>query len=230
MPKLKHIGIAAITAEGAALCYKTILAEAAKILGPNQHPEISLHSFSFSKLLEAQHKKDWDTVGKYIVESINKLAVAGANFAVMPANATHYAFDYIQQNGSIPLLNLVSLTSEECKKLNFTKVGVLGVGVTMSGGLYRKPLTALGIEPITPDDEQQKIINDIIFQEIIPEKITESGIDKIIEIIKKLKIGGCDGVILGCTELPIIINKTNSPLPFIDTTRLLAKKALEFAM
>lgn len=227
---MKHIGIVGVSAEGAALCYSTMVQESSKILGEFRHPEISLNNLSFQMIVEVQRWKDWKTVGQILVSSIKKLKEIGADFAVIPANSVHYSFDYLKEHSPLPLLSIVDVTVKECLERGYKRVGVLGVGVTMSDGLYENPLRAAGIEPVIPDQEQQNILNELIYQEIIPKKVTTATVDKAIAVVQSLKEQGCDAVILGCTELPIIITEEHSPLPFVDTTRLLAKKAVELAL
>ena len=227
---VKHIGIVGVTAEGASLCYKTICSEASKIIGLNRHPEISLHNQSFHKILEPFDKKDWKALAEIINGSINKLASCGANFAIIPANSVHFAFKEIQKISPIPVLSIVEIAAKECKEKKYKTVGILGVGITMSDGLFDEHFKKYGIEPVAPSKTEQKIISDVIYNEIVPAKATNNSARKIAEVISSLKKKGCDAVILGCTELPIIIDKSNSPLPFIDTTRLLAAKALEYAL
>lgn len=182
MSRLKNIGIVAITAEGASLCYRTIVTESSKLLGSNKHPEIFLHNPSFHTILEAQKKKDWVKVSDIVCGSIDK------------------------------------------------KVAVLGVGMTMSDGLYEGPLERNNIKAIVPSAQDQNWINTFIYDEIVPAKISQESIKSLLSIINKLKNEGAEAVILACTELPLVINKNNSPLPFIDTTTLLAQKAVEFSV
>ena len=230
MTRSKNIGIVGITAEGASLCYRTIVSESSVYLGHYHHPEIFLHNPSFHTILEAQKEKDWYEVARIVSLSIDKLTSIGAEVIVIPANSVHYAITEITAASPIPVLNMIELVAAECNKKNFKKVAILGVGITMSDGLYVQPLKNVGIEPILPTDEDQTIINTIIYEEIVPGKVTAHSIEIIVSILEKLKKQGCDGVILGCTELPIVITDSNSPLPFIDTTRLLAQKALEFSL
>ncbi|HLC59821.1 MAG TPA: amino acid racemase [Candidatus Nanoarchaeia archaeon] len=226
----KHIGIVGVTSEGASLCYRTICSEASKIMGLNHHPEISIHNHSFNEILEAQNKRDFPVVAKIIADSIKKLYSSGADFIIIPSNSVHFAFNEIEKNSPIPVLSIVEIAAKECKGKNYRKVGILGVGMTMSDGLFNEELKKYNITPVNPNQHGQKIVNDVIYQEIVPSKTTVNTIQKIIEVINSLKKQGCDAVILGCTELPLVINRKNSPLPFIDTTRLLAKKALEYAL
>lgn len=227
--KSKHIGIIAITAEGAALCYKTIVSASSKMMGRNQHPEITLHTKSFDQILNPQLQQDWQTVANIVLDSIQKVAASGAQFAVIPSNAIHFAYNLIAQKSPIPVLSIVDVSVEECKNLGWKKTLVLGVGQTMQLGLFSKPLLDIGIEPVVPDKDEQELISNIIYNEIVPAQVKSQSIQKIIAIIAKYKEEGCDGVILGCTELPLILDETNCPLSFIDTTRLLAVKAAEYA-
>ena len=226
----KHIGIVGVTAEGASLCYKTICSESSKILGLNHHPEISLHNQSFHKFIEPFNRKDWKAVSAIINNSIKKLESIGAEFVIIPANSVHFAFSEIKNISPIPVLSIVEIAAEECKGKKYKKVGILGVGMTMSDGLFDSSLKKYGITPVNPSKSEQKIISDVIYNEIVPAKVTNKSIKKIVDVIKSLKEKGCDAVILGCTELPLIIDKKNSPLPLIDTTRLLAKKALDYSL
>lgn len=227
---MKKIGIVGITAEGGSLCYRTIVSEASKILGNYKHPEILLVNPPFYDILQAQNKKDWKTVAKICVTAIKKLASIGADFVIIPGNSIHFAYEQIQKVSPIPVISIVETTVDECAKNSFNKVAVLGVGFVMTDGLYQKPLEEKGIEYVVPSLSYQKIINKIIYEEIVLGNVKESSINTVVKIVNDLKSSGSDAVILGCTELPIIITKENSPLPFIDTTRLLAKKALERAI
>lgn len=227
---MKHIGIVGITAEGAALCYKTIVSQSAKMVGQNIHPEISINNVSFDQILKLQKAKDWSGVAELVCTSTQKLASIGAEVAIIPANSMHYAVDKIQRQSIIPVLNLIDLVVNECLTKGFKKTAVLGVGITMSDGLYENPLRHANIEAVVPNAQIQLELNDLIYNEIVPARYTENTTLKVIGVIDKLKVEGCDSVILGCTELPILVNESNSPLPFIDTTRLLAIKALEHSL
>lgn len=224
--KPKHIGIVGVSAEGASLCYRTIVVESAKILGPNQHPEISLNNPSFADILKLQNKGDWNGVTKLLVSSIKKLAANGAKIAVIPANSVHYAFEKIIKHSPIPVLSIVDLAVSECQRKGYKKAAVLGVGLTMSGGLYEKPLSRERIKTILPSKPDQKRLNKIIYDELVTGKPTLKSIKFINNLIKKIKKAGAEVVILACTELGIVIPENLSILPVIDTTRLLAKKAL----
>ncbi|AKM79352.1 MAG: Aspartate racemase [Candidatus Beckwithbacteria bacterium GW2011_GWB1_47_15] len=222
----KHIGIVGVTAEGASLCYRTIVAESDKILGPNQHPEISLNNPNFADILKLQNNGDWNGLAKLLSGSIKKLAANGAQIAVIPANSVHYAFEKIKRLSSIRVLSIVDLAVTECRKKDYKKTAVLGVGLTMSGGLYEKPLKLVGVKIILPSSSDQKRLNRVIYGELVRGKPTPKSFKFIKDLIKKLKKAGAEAVILACTELGIVIPENLSTLPVIDTTRLLARKAL----
>lgn len=226
----RTIGIVAVTAEGAALCYRTIVAESARYLPPEVHPPIVLHNPSLHLINERLRQRDWPGVAALVDHSIRKLVSIGADLVIMPANAPHYAAARITADCPVPFLSIVELSVAECAERGYTRVGVLGIGLTMSDDLYEEPLRGRGIEPILPTSEEQALINTVIFEQIIPARVTRQGTQRVLEVIARLKQRGAEAVILGCTELPIVITERNAPLPFIDTTRLLARKALERAI
>ena len=226
----KTIGIVAVTAEGAALCYRTIVAESARYLPPEVHPPIVLHNASLHIINERLRQRDWPGVAALVGDAIGKLVSIGAELVIMPANAPHHAATRIAAESLVPFLSIVDVSVAECSERGYTRVAILGIGLTMSDGLYEGPLRERGIEPILPTAEEQEIVNATIFDQIIPARVTRRGTQQVLEVIARLKRRGADAVILGCTELPIVVTERNAPLPFVDTTRLLARKALEHAI
>ena len=179
--------------------------------------------------LQAQSKHDWVRVAEVLAGDVNKLASIGADFAVLPVNSIQYAYDEIATRSTIPVVNLVELVVQQCTTNGYEKVAVLGVGMTMSDGLYEQPLKNAGIEPIVPSQQDQAELNRIIYDELVPGIINESSVRYVLSVLEGLKQQGCDAVILACTELPMIVNDTNAPIAYVDTTRLLALHALEKA-
>ncbi len=230
---MKHIGIAGITVPGALLCIDTIVSESYKNFGQDslKHPRITYTQPPSDEIDKPFDTKDWNQVGQDLIDSIERLHKAGVDFVIIPSNSPHYAIKKVQNGSPIPVMSLVDITVAECQKRGFKKVGILGVGVTMSDGLYSTPLEAIGIQPIVPPSEKQQEINDVIYAEIIKGKPTEATKQKMVAFIQELKDMGADSFIAGCTEIPIVItDESESPLPFIDTTRLIAKKAFEEAI
>lgn len=227
---MKHIGVVGISSEGAALCYRTICTEAHRRLGEYRQPQITLHHFSLHEILKYQNKNNWPGVADVVLRSIKHLQQSGADFVIIPANSTHFSIEEIQKESLLPVLNLLDIVADECTQKGYKKVGLLGVGITMKDRLFEKALSCRGIEMVIPDEFDCRLLNDLIYNELVADKITERANTRIVTIIQSLKSKGCEAVILGCTELPLVINASNSPLPVIDTTKLLAIKALEFAI
>ena len=227
---VKHIGIIAVSSEGAALCYRTIFQESFAIMGRFAHPEVSVHTHSLSRYMDYIEKDDWDGVAALMVSSARKLAAAGADFGICPDNTVHRVFEKVNSRSPIPLVSITETVAKECQSKGYRKVGVLGTKYTMQGSVYRDVLSELKIQMVVPSRDDQEKVNSIIFDELVPGKITESSGKGIIEVIQKLKKLGCDAVILGCTEIPLAVNSGNSHLPVIDSTRLLARKALEYSL
>jgi aspartate racemase len=226
----KHIGIIAVSSEGAALCYRIICQEASEVMGKFAHPEVSMHTHSLSHYMDYIEKGDWDGVASLMVSSAKKLAAAGADFAICPDNTAHRSFEKVIKLSPIPIISITETVAKECQSQGYKKVGVLGTKYTMQGPLYRDALSKLKIETIVPDENDQQTINSIIFDEMVLGKMTESSSKHMIEVIQKLKKSGCDAVILGCTEIPLFVDSKNSPLPVVDSTRLLARKALKYSL
>jgi aspartate racemase len=230
---MKHIGIAGVSIPGSLLCIDAIVEESYKHFGPDsgKHPRITYTNPSLSDIDPPIIEKRWDQVAKDLLASIDIVAGAGADFAIIPSNSPHYAIKTVQQQASLPVISIVDVAVAECKKRNMKKVGILGVSVTMSDGLYEQPLRDAGIEPFTPSLPIQENIDKLLYSEVILGKPTEQTAIKMKAIIQFLKDEGCDGFIAGCTEIPVVItDESMSPLPFIDTTRLLAKRAFEEAI
>jgi aspartate racemase len=225
---MKTIGIVGITAEGASLCYRTIVSESP--LPGGAHPPIALYTGSFAVLNESLKQRDWEGVGAIIGDSITRLVSAGAELIIMPANATHYATDYFLPQCPVPFLSVVDVSADACAEQGYARVAVLGIGLTMTDGLYEQPLRSRGIEPMTPTSDEQAALNQIIYEEIIPARITPTTAPRIVEILAALRERGAEAAILACTELPLVITEENTPLPFVDSTRLLARTALAHAL
>ena len=225
---MKHIGIIGVSAEGAALCFKTICAEAGKKLGDFIHPEITIHEQSSKLYFDAE--PDWRKIADILLVSAQKLSKAGADFAIIPSNTMHFAFSEVKERSPIPLLSIVEVAADECAERRVKKVGVLGTKLTMEGGLYTSILSQRGVEVIVPESDDRNIIDQIIFKEIVPSRVTEHTARSVLAVIKNLQDAGAEAIILGCTELPIVVDDSNSSVPTIDTTRLLARKALEYAL
>jgi aspartate racemase len=228
---LKHIGIVACSAEGAALCYQTICREAISVVGKSDHPRITLDSIPMARWLPAFDAGDYAGVARVMLESARLLASAGADFAICPDNSAHLAWDDLQAGTPIPWLHIARVVGEEAKRRGFRRVGLLGTRFTMGGGapVYRPVLDALGIETIVPDDADAEIVDRIIFAELVDGVFRDESRETYNRVIARLAERGCDAVALACTEIPLLVRPEESSLPTLDSTRLLAKAALHRA-
>lgn len=226
----QHIGIVGCSAEGAALCYRTICQEGEQFLGRYAHPEVSMHTHSFAEYMGAIERGEWAAVGELMLSSAEKLAAAGADFFICPDNTIHQALPLIQARLSRPFLHIAEVVAEEAVQRGFRCVGLLGTRYLVESEVYQKALTARGLKYVRPDLAEREEINRIIFDELVYGVFKPEGIAYHQRVISRMKNNGCDAVALGCTEIPLIMNDANSPLPTLDSTRLLARAALTRAI
>ena len=226
----KHIGIVAGSAEGAALCYRTICLEAQALLGEHNHPEVTMNSIPMARHMPPIIADDWKTVADLMLESAEKVARAGADFAICPDNTYHQAFEYLLPRSPIPWLHIASVVGKEAQRNGYRKLGILGTKYLTEGPVYSSRLNELGIEREIPDEEDRIRINEIIFKELVNGVFLESSRIYFNEVSEKLKSRGCDAVVLGCTEIPLIVRPDDCPLPTLDSTRLLARAAIKEAI
>ena len=225
-----HIGIVACSTEGAALCYRTISLEGAQRLGQHNHPEVSLHSFPLAQYMKSIDSGDWAGVAELMLASADKLAKAGVDFLICPDNTIHQAFDLVEHRSPRPWLHIAREVSAEAKRRGYRQLGVLGTRYLMEGPVYRETLKATGVEYRMPGLEQRQRVNQIIFDELVNGQILARSLAYLVELIREFKDEGCDAVVLGCTEIPLLVTPESSPLPTLDSTRLLARAAVQKAV
>jgi len=225
-----HIGIVACSTEGAALCYRTISLEGAAVLGKHDHPEVSLHSHSLAEYMKRIDTGDWAGVAELMLSSADKLAKAGADFLICPDNTIHQAFDLIEHRAPRPWLHIAREVAAEAKRRGFRRLAVLGTRYLMEGPVYPQALKTAGIEYRIPKAEQRKRINEIIFDELVNGQFLPRSLAYYVEVIRSLKDEGCDAVVLGCTEIPLLVTPESSPMATLDSTRLLARAAVRKAI
>jgi aspartate racemase len=221
-----HIGIVACSTEGAALCYRTISLEGSKLLGRHDHPEVSLHSHSLAKYMKCVYANDWAGVAELMLSSADKLARAGADFLICPDNTIHQAFDLVEHRSPRPWLHIAREVAKEAQRHHFKRLAILGTRYLMEGPVYREALQAAGIAHRTPEAEQRFRLDQIIMEELVNAQFLPRSLAYYVEVIRLLKNEGCDAVVLGCTEIPLLVTPESSPLPTLDSTRLLAKAAV----
>ncbi len=226
-----HIGIVGCSSEGAALCYRTICTEAGDVLGKHSHPEVSMHTPDFKRYMLCFEKDDWDGVGDLMAESAEKLARIGADFVMSPDNTIHKSFDRAAEKSSLPWLHIAEEVASVATERGFHRLAVLGTRFLMEGPVYPVKLDAAGVEHRIPPEEDRSRIHNIIFDELVCGRFTVEARDYFAEVIGRMqKTEGCDAAVLGCTEIPLLISDEHSPLPTLDSTRILARAALRRAI
>jgi aspartate racemase len=226
---MKHIGIVAVSTEGAALCYRTICLEGAASLGPHAHPEISIHNFPLSAYQQLIDRDEWREVGEMLLESANKLVRAGAQLLICPDNTIHQGLDLIRDRSPAPWIHIAEEVTREAKQRGFKRVGILGTRFLMEGPVYPSKLTPAGIEYRVPNEGQRERINRIIYDELVCARFLPTSLKYFQEVIGDLASDGCDAVALACTEIPLLVGEADSQLPTLDSTRILARAALRDA-
>lgn len=227
---MKRIGIVACSVEGAALCYRTIALEGAKLIGPHDHPEVALHNHSLAEYMKFIDRDDWGGVGELMLSSANKLAKSGADFLICPDNTIHQGLALVRERSPLPWLHIAEVVADAGAKRGFRKLAITGTKYLVNGEVYPEALGARGIGFVRPTTEEREEINRIIMDELVCGVFRAEAVLYFQKVITRLKSQGCDAVVLGCTEIPLLMNDGNSPLPTLDSTRLLARAAVEHAM
>jgi len=225
-----RFGILAHSAEGAALCFLTFCREGFREIGPHLHPDVMMDCEAMGHILPAWDAGDFAGVRSFLARSIQRLADGGCDFFACPDNTAHIALELAGPDLPLPGLNIADVVAARAAELGMTRVAVVGTRFTMGGPVYRRALPAVGIEPVFASDEERADVDRIIFDELVEGQFTAPSRSRYIEIIDRLKREeGCDGVALVCTEIPLLVTPEVSPLPTLDSTRLLARAAFEVA-
>jgi aspartate racemase len=227
---LDHIGMVACSAEGAALCYQTICIEGAQLLGPHSHPEVSIHSHSLAEYVKCLDRNDWQGVGELMLTSANKLAQIGADFLICPDNTIHQGLPYVQSRSPIPWLHIAEVVAGAAVDRGFKYLGLTGTRWLVDSNVYPEKLEARGLKYLRPSAAERDEIHRIIMDELVCGVFKPESVAFHQKVIGRMRDQGCDAVVLGCTEIPLIMNDANSPLPTLDSTRLLARAALRRAV
>jgi aspartate racemase len=227
----KHIGIVGCSAEGAALCYRTVCLEAEPLMGRHAHPEVTLHTISLAEYMKPiEAGGDWKAVGEMMLRSAETLKRGGADFLICPDNTIHQALPFVLPRSPLPWLHIAEEIGKEARRRGFRKLGLTGTKFLVSGPVYPEKLEQLGIGYVRPTGAQQERINSIIFDELVRGLQTAESLSYLQQVIEELKAQGCDAVVLGCTEIPLLISDRESALPTLDSTRNLARAALRYAV
>src|SRR5262245_26427719 len=227
---MKHLGILAHSAEGAALCFRAFCQEGFGELGPHDHPDVTMDCIALARSMPAWDEGDYAAIRGILSVSIHGIAVAGAGFFICPDNTAHMALETPGEEFALPGLHIAEVVAERVRTDGCVRVGVLGTRYLMDGPLYPRAFADRGIAAELPDPVDRDIINKIIFTELVYGVFTADARREYVRVIEQLATRGCDAVALVCTEIPLLITPEVSPLPTLDSTRLLARAAFNVAV
>lgn len=228
---MKRIGIVGCSSEGAALCYRTVCLEAEPYMGRHAHPEIAMHNIPLAEYMNhISPRANWKKVGELMLRSAEALKKAGADFLICPDNTIHQAMPEVLPRSPLPWLHIAEEVGKEAGRRGYQRLGITGTRFLVSGPVYPEALEQIGIAYERPTPDQQERVNDIIFDELVRGKQTWESLFYFQQVIESLKTRGCDAVVLGCTELPLLVGDEECPLPALDSTRILARAALKHAL
>jgi len=228
----QHIGIVACSAEGAALCYRTVCVEGAALLGRHAHPEVSLHTHPLAEYMRRIERGDWPGVAGLMLDSARKLASIGAEFLICPDNTIHQALtSEVLQASPRPWLHIAEVVADAAAERGFRRLALTGTRSLVESDVYPDKLGSRGIECVRPNAPERAEVDRIIFDELVYGVFKPEGAACFRQVIGRMKDEErCDAVVLGCTEIPLVVSDANSPLPTLDSTRLLARAALRRAV
>jgi aspartate racemase len=227
----KKIGIlGGMSAESTVTYYQYITRTYTERFKNYAYPEIIIYSMKFQDYADWPTNGQWDLIIKGLTEASKKLEAAGADFIVIACNTVHKVFDCIKDNVRIPMLSLTEAVADAILARHINTVGLLGTKVTMEGGFYEKSLNRKDVRVIVPDPKDRELINTIIYGELVNGVVENSSRNEFLRVIGKLSDQGAEGVILGCTELGLLINETHCHLPLFDSTLIHAEATLQYAI
>ena len=226
----RHIGIVGVSAEGAALCYRTICVEGAALLGRYAHPEVTMHTHSLADYVAHMDAGRWDAVGAMLLDSAAKLRGAGAELLICPDNTAHQAIDLVRDRAPLPWLHIAEEVAGVAAERRLRRLLVLGTRYLMEGPVYPARLRARGIECEIPPADERARIDAVIFDELVHGRFEEPARAYFRAVIAHGERRGTDAAVLACTEIPLLMGDADSPIPALDSTRILARAALREAM
>jgi aspartate racemase len=230
MDPTEHIGIAGVSAEGAALCYRTLCVEGAQVFGRHAHPEVTMHTYPLAEYMRYIETDRWDDVGELLLASARKLVAAGARILICPDNTVHQGLDLVRDALDVRWLHIAEEVAAVAAERGFGRLGVLGTRFLMEGPVYPSKLAGAHIDHVVPEAAERRRIDALIFDDLVYGRFEDTAREYLRDAIAALGRQGCDAVVLGCTELPLLISEgDDAPLPVLDSTRILARAALREA-
>lgn len=228
---MKTIGIlGGMSPESTVAYYEYLTRTYTERYGDYGYPPIVIYSVSFQSYVDWPTAGRWDLVAEGLGAAAQKLEAAGADFILIATNTMHRVFDEVQAQVNVPLLSLLEVVGETVEERGWQRVGLLGTRFTMESDLYTRALGERGLEVLVPDSEARAEVDRVIYEELVAGEITAAARARFKEIVVSLEQAGAEGVILGCTEIPLLLRPQESALPLVDTTRVHAQAALEYAL
>ena len=228
--KSKHIGVVACSVEGAALCFREIAAYSLRFMGEYMHPQVTLSCIAMGEWMPAFNLGDYEGIAEFMLRETEIVAKAGAQLAICPDNSAHLAFKHVAAKSPIPWLHIAEEVAKAAVRDGYRHAALLGTRFTMSGPVYPEMFEKRALKISSPAEGDQKLVDDIIFKELVNGIFSEASRLRYNEIIDRMRVRGCDCVILGCTEIPLLVRSDDCPLPALDSTRLLARAAVDAAL
>jgi len=211
--------------------YRIVNETVKKSLGGFHSAKCILYSVDFEEVEKLQHKGDWDALTGLMLDSAQRLEQAGADFVIICTNTMHKMADEVQSAINVPVLHIVDVTAEAIKRNGQTRVGLLGTKFTMEQKFYKGRLKDKhGLDVLIPSPEERQMVHDILYSELCLGEIKEQSRGEFKRVIHNLVDRGAQGVILGCTEIPLIVSQDDYDIPVYDTTQLHAQAAVDFAL
>lgn len=228
--RVGHVGLLAHSTEGAALCFAAYCQEGARRLGAHTYPDVTLDYIAFGHSMAAWDAGDLDAVRAVLARSVERLAAAGATFFACPDNTAHLALEHPGPALALPGLHIAEVVADAARRAGHRCVGVLGTRFTMDGPIYPRVLAGRGIAAMVPEATDRTTVDRIVFDELVDGVVTDASRAAYVQVVARLAERGCDAVALVCTEIPILLTPEHSPLPVLDSTRLIAGAALDVGL
>lgn len=227
----KRIGIlGGMTPESTLTYYQHIVRTYQQRYGTHAFPEIVIYSVSFQQFEDWMESGEWDAIAVALGDGLERLAAAGADFAVIATNTMHLLFDRLERSSPIPLISIVDATGRAIERTGLHTVGLLGTRFTMTESFYADRLARRGIRTLVPEADEQAEIHRIIMDELSRGELRETSRARYLAIMAKLAAGGAEGIVLGCTEIPLLVRPEHTSVPLFDTAVLHAEEALACAL
>ncbi len=225
-----HIGIVGVSPEGAALCYQQLFRHAAIMLEPHLHPTASVHNIPLAQYIDAVRRDDWVQVGALLSDSAQRLASIGAEFCFTPDNAVQHAIQLARVKSPIPWMDMTDAVADRIVSDDRKTVGVIGTHYVTNGSAYQTGLGIKGIKLVRPSEEDAELLDRVIFSELVYGIVEEDSRSAVMGVIRRLCDRGCEGVILGNSEAPLLINPDVCDIPLYNASDIMAEHALRHAM